>query len=93
MLFVYGCSHLTCSLCGALYLKPFARIAGSGTTAVDLLIATFSVIYTAAVVMPVNDQILKEQMQNAPINMAGFAQNATWATPRNRVTPSPASSN
>jgi hypothetical protein len=65
---------------GALYLKPWARIAGSGGAAADLFMTcSHGILYNVLVVFPVNDQILEEQMQNAPINLVGFAQTATWA--------------
>jgi hypothetical protein len=65
---------------GALYLQPFARFAGSGAMAADLLMTCSHGTYTAVVVFPVNDQILEEQMQNAPIDLVGMFQAVTWGS-------------
>jgi hypothetical protein len=65
---------------GALRLRPFARIAGSGAAAADLLMALVHGFYVVIVVFPVNQRILEEQMQNAPFNVADLSQNISWAT-------------
>ncbi len=75
---VLGVTMIVAGL-GALYLKPFARYAGSGAAAADLFMTcTHGIVYNVLVVFPVNDRILEEQAQNGQINMAGFAQTATW---------------
>ena len=64
---------------GALRLKPFARFAGSGAAAADLLTAFVHGCYVVIVVFPVNERILQEQMQNAQFNVADLSQNISWA--------------
>ena len=64
---------------GALRLRPFARFAGSGAAAADLLTAFVHGFYVVIVVFPVNDRILEEQAQNAPFNVAELSSNISWA--------------
>ena len=64
---------------GVLRLRPSARFVGSSAAAAELVKTFVYGLYTVVVVFPVNDRIIEEQMQNAPLNVANFAQTMTWA--------------
>lgn len=63
---------------GVLRLKPSARFVANGAAAAELLKAFLYALFTVFVVFPANDQIMAEQMQNAPPNMANVTQTMAW---------------
>jgi hypothetical protein len=64
---------------GALGLKPFARLVGSGAAAADLVMTLAHGVYAAVVVFPVNNRIIEEQMPNA-VNIGDFTEGISWAS-------------